>query len=142
MGDLTNNLSRSEFECRCGCGFDTVDIELPRIIQGAANHFKQKLFTRIMVRITGPNRCINHNEEVQKEYNPDYVAFSSDSEHLRARAADIKLFIRQTGEQIDPDLVADYFEDTYPDSLGIGRYNSRTHVDTRTNGPSRWDTRL
>ena len=132
MGDLTNNLSRSEFACRCGCGFDTVDIELPRIIQGAVNHFKQKLFTLIMVRITGPNRCVDHNRN---------EGGAASSQHIYARAGDIQLFIRQTGEQINPDLVAKYLEDTYPDRLGIGRYSSRTHVDNRTNGPVRWSNK-
>lgn len=141
MGNLTKNLSRSEFACRCGCGFDTVDIELPRIIQGAADHFAHKLSTLIRVEVSGPNRCIEHNEEVQKEYNPDYVPFSSKAQHIKARAADFKLFIRRTGEQIDPDLVADYFETKYPGRLGIGRYKGRTHVDNRTNGPERWGSR-
>ena len=26
MGDLSENFSRSEFECKCGCGFATVDV--------------------------------------------------------------------------------------------------------------------
>ena len=132
MGDLTQNLSRSEFACRCGCGFDTVDIELPRIIQGAADHFARKFSTLIRVEVSGPNRCEAHNRD---------EGGADDSQHLYARAGDIKLFIRRTGEQIYPDLVADYFETKYPGRLGIGRYNGRTHVDNRTNGPARWDSR-
>jgi hypothetical protein len=28
MGDLSENFSRREFECSCGCGMDTVDAQL------------------------------------------------------------------------------------------------------------------
>jgi hypothetical protein len=84
---------------------------------------------------------VKHNETVQKQYNPDYVAYSSKTQHMYARAADYKLFNRDTGEQIDPDRVADYLDSKYPDRYGIGRYSNRTHFDTRSNGPARWDVR-
>lgn len=132
MGDLTPNLSRSEFACRCGCGFDTVDIGLPAIIQGAADHFAHRIDAPVRVEVSGPNRCVQHNKD---------VGGADDSEHLYARAGDIKLFIRHSGKQIDPDLVADHLESEYPSQLGIGRYDGRTHVDNRTNGPARWDNR-
>lgn len=28
MGDLTPHFSRSEFACKCGCGFDHISLEL------------------------------------------------------------------------------------------------------------------
>lgn len=133
MGDLTKNLSRSEFACECGCGFDTVDIKLLGVIQGSADHFASKRGIDVRIYITGPNRCKDHNEE---------VGGAADSQHIYARAADYNLFDRHTGEQIDPDLVANYLEQKYSGRYGIGRYSNRTHVDTRTNGPARWDTRV
>lgn len=141
MGDLTRNLSRREFACRCGCGFDTVDIELAPIIQDSADHFAAVDGIVVRIKITGPNRCKEHNEKVQKEYNPDYVPYSSDTQHMYARAADYKLFNRYTGEQIDPNRVANYLEMKYPGRFGIGWYDDRTHFDTRTDGPVRWDRR-
>ena len=141
MGDLTRNLSRSEFACECGCGFDTVDIELADVIQDSADHFASKDECNIRIKISGPNRCISHNEDVQRKYNPNYIAFSSTSQHIHARAADYKLFNRYTGEQIDPDRVADYINRKYHDRFGIGMYSNRTHIDTRTKGPARWDKR-
>lgn len=138
MGDLTANLSRSEFACKCGCGFDTIDYELVNILQDSADHFAAKYHTPIRIDITGPNRCVSHNEDVQERHVPDYKPFSSKSKHLDARAADYKLFGRQTGNQVLPELVADYLEEKYPGRLGIGRYSNRTHVDTRTGGPARW----
>ena len=32
MGDLTKNFSRSEFACKCGCGFDDIDLVLQSVI--------------------------------------------------------------------------------------------------------------
>ena len=39
IGYLTNNLSRYEFACQCGCGFDTVDFELAIVIQDGCDYF-------------------------------------------------------------------------------------------------------
>ena len=138
MGDLTKNLSRSEFACECGCGFDTADVELVEMLQDCVDHFSSTSDNGVRIQITGPNRCVEHNEEVQKQYNPDYVPYSSKTQHMYARAADFKLFIRINGDQIDPDLVADYLEAKYLGRFGVGRYSNRTHADSRTNGPARW----
>ena len=129
MGDLSKNISRHELACKCGCGFDTVDVDLVPMIQDAADHFAAETGESIRVDITGPNRCRKHNAE---------VGGADDSEHIYARAADFKLFIRYSGVQIDPEMVANYLEKKYPGKYGIGRYFNRTHADTRTDGPARW----
>lgn len=132
MGDLTKNLSRHEFACKCGCGFDTVDFELAHTIQESAYYFTAVDGINVMIQITGPNRCVKHNAD---------EGGADDSQHIYGRAADYKLFNRVTGKQIDPDRVADYLEKNHSGSFGVGRYNNRTHLDTRTNGPARWDRR-
>jgi hypothetical protein len=132
MGDLSPNLSRREMACKCGCGFDTVDVELVDVIQGCVDHFEDVYHTKVMLIITGPNRCIMHNID---------VGGAPDSLHTKARAMDFKLFINSGRDQIHPDEVAIYLEEWYPDKYGIGRYKNRTHLDTRTNGPARWDVR-
>jgi hypothetical protein len=33
MGDLTANLSESEFHCKCGCGHNVANPELVKILQ-------------------------------------------------------------------------------------------------------------
>lgn len=132
MGNLTKNLSRYEFACKCGCGFNTADIELVTAIQESADHFADEDKIRVRIEITGPNRCKQHNAD---------EGGAPDSQHVYARAVDYKLFNRDTGEQIDPDRVADYLERKYSDRFGIGRYTNRTHFDTRCNGPARWDVR-
>ena len=136
MGNLTKNLSRSEFECECGCGFDTVDVALPSLIQRAADslmslHHAEK----VIVNITGPNRCPSHNRK---------VGGAPASTHCEARAADhdIELVINGEHVQVPTDELADLYHLWHPQGLGIGRYpNGRVHLDTRTNGPARWDAR-
>ena len=132
MGDLTKNLSRHEFACKCKCGFDTADFELVNALQDCADHFAAVDLTDIRIDITGPNRCAKHNESVGGAIN---------SQHIYGRASDFKLFHRGTGEQVDPDRVADYLDSEYPGRFGRGRYSNRTHFDSRTIGPARWDVR-
>ncbi|MBL1294481.1 MAG: hypothetical protein COB61_011515 [Thiotrichales bacterium] len=139
MGDLSKNLSRHEFACRCGCGYDTVDFGTVVMIQGAVDHFSSKFNAPAKVDIRGGNRCKKHNEFVQKKYNPKYIAFSSKSTHMDAKAGDIKIFCLKGGDwiQVDPNEVYDYFDKKYPKSAGVGKYHNRTHVDSR-NKKARW----
>jgi uncharacterized protein YcbK (DUF882 family) len=87
MGDLTKNLSRHEFACQCGCGFDTVDHDLPGILQEVADHFLEladrNTVLRVMIDIKSGNRCEAHNLA---------EGGSSKSRHMWGRAADFKLF--------------------------------------------------
>lgn len=118
-GDLSHDFNRHEFACQCGCGFDTADALLVRILQDVRDHFGRP------VHINSACRCPSHNQE---------VGGADDSQHLYGRAADIKV------GGLHPNVVADYVEHRWPD-CGIGRYFTFTHVDTRTNGPARWDMR-
>lgn len=138
MGNLTKNLSRSEFACECGCGFNTVDFELVKALQEVVDHFSIMEGADVRINITGPNRCAKHNEKVQKEYNPGYKSYSSKTQHINARASDFKLHNRKSGMQINPDKVAQYLEEKYPQKFGIGRYRNRTHLDTRSGRQARW----
>lgn len=134
MGDLTRNLSRHEFACKCGCGFDTVDFELVNVLQDAVFHFESKYGNRVIVSITGPNRCIEHN---RKEGGAE------GSKHITGKAADHKFFIvSESGsrKQIDPVEVYDYYCHKYPNKFGIGIYSNRVHIDSRS-GKGRWDAR-
>ena len=115
---LSANFSRYEFKCKCGeCDFDTVDIELVKVLQHLRDHFKSP------IKITSGNRCFSHNEKEGGAKN---------SYHIRGRAADIQI------KGVPPNEVQNYLESTYPLSYGIGRYNTFTHIDTRT-GKGRWN---
>lgn len=141
VGDLTKNLSRHEFACKCECGYDTVDFLLPEILQDVCDHFAEQLDTSVRIDVRSGNRCPYHNEVVQSLYTPNYVPYTSKSQHLDARAADFKLFIRHSGEQIAALLIHDYLCKRHPNKFGFGLYNNRNHADSRTNGPERWDKR-
>lgn len=116
MGDLTQNFSRHEFACKCGCGQDTVDwatLELLEVIR--------KAFGDRPITILSGNRCPKHNAA---------VGGAKDSQHLRSRAADIVV------EGATPAEVFDYLDGWHEG--GLGSYETFTHVDTRTAGRARW----
>ena len=143
MGDLSLNLSRHEMTCECGCGFDTVDIELVNIIQGLCDYLATNTkHSGIILEVTGPNRCYKRNEELRKLYHAteglEGAKTSPRSQHQYGRAMDFKLYWKETKVQIAPSKIADRLESNFPNFYGIGRYHNRTHLDTRTNGPARW----
>jgi len=110
---------REEFECKCGCGFDTIDYELVRILDDVRAYFNKPVY------INSGCRCRKHNR---------VEGGSSNSTHLDAKAADFRV------KDIDADIVADYLEKKYPETYGIGRYKGRTHIDSREK-KARWDER-
>ena len=116
MGDLSQNFNRSEFACKCGCGFDTVDAELILILEDLRGHFGTP------VVITSGCRCKAHNER---------EGGSPGSQHLYGRAADFTV-VGVPAQSVHAYLMAKYL-----DSYGIGTYPSWTHVDTR-NQKARW----
>ena len=132
MGDLTNNLSMSEFACPCGeCGINIVDLDLPTIIQDTRDHFNdQSIHTDIGIHINSGSRCKAHNKK---------VGGAANSQHLYLGAADFYLYDKVTGTRIDPDKVYEYLDDEFPNSLGLGKYKGRTHVDNRYDKAYRWD---
>ena len=116
MGNLSNNFSRYEFTCRCGCGFNTVDTELITILEDLRIHFKQP------ITVNSGARC--------KDYNM-LVGGKTDSQHLIGRAADI--LIKDT----PPRVVQFYLLEKYPEQYGIGVYTNFVHLDTRSK-KARW----
>lgn len=147
MGDLSENLSRREFICECGCGFDTVDAELLSVLQGTCDYFALAYDVPARIIITGGNRCHAHNTNQRTLWElsggNEGSKTAKHSLHVFGRAADFKIEVLIDGswQPVHPDAVADYLEATFPGKYGIGRYHGRTHVDTRTNDPARWDGR-
>lgn len=112
---ISENFARSEFRCKCGCGLDTVDTELLRLLENIRAHFDAP------ITVTSSHRCESYNQ---------VVGGASTSQHLYGRAADIVV------EGVDPSLVAELADQL--GAGGVGKYSSFTHVDSRTNGPARW----
>ncbi|MCE8027526.1 DUF882 domain-containing protein [Halomonas daqingensis] len=116
MTRLSPHFVRAEFACKCGCGFDTVDIGTLEILEAVRTHFGQP------VTITSGCRCANHNRR---------VGGASNSQHVFGRAADIQV------RNVSPSQVADWVAANFP-AASIGCYRTFTHIDTRSNGPARW----
>ena len=114
MGDLSNNFSRAEFACKCGCGYDTVDYELILRLEQIREHFDRA------VTVNSGCRCPDHN---------DSVGGAATSQHLYGRAADIVV------DGTPASVVAEVAEQI--GFGGIGEYDSFVHVDTRV-GYARW----
>lgn len=110
---------RSEFACKCGCGFDTIDAELLVALNYIRLHFKSP------VTINSGCRCVEHNKK---------EGGSSTSKHLIGQATDIRV------KRVSADKVADFLEKSYDGRYGIGRYKGRTHIDVRETC-ARWDKR-
>lgn len=122
---------RSEFACKCGCGFDTVDAELLAVLDDIRIHFQ---FPTI---VNSGCRCTKHNKKVKKIFSSLKNLLKKPkrpSQHELAKAADIWV------KGIPANKVADYLEKKYPRQYGIGRYKGRTHIDVRE-GCARWDNR-
>ena len=121
MNKLNNYFSRSEFACKCGCGFNTIDVELLRLLTKVREYFNEP------VTITSGCRCREYNEEVQRIENENYVPYSSKSKHMQGIAADIKV------KNVTPAAVYEFINNYAPNKYGLKAYNSFTHVDVREN---------
>jgi len=75
MEKLTKSFRRSEFTCRCGCGFDGVNTDFINHLQIARD------VSGVIYKITSGCRCIIHN---RKEGG------KSSSDHLTGEGADIE----------------------------------------------------
>ncbi len=116
MGDLSQNFNRSEFACKCGCGFATVDAELLEVLQIVRVKFESS------VTINSACRCDMHNKK---------VGGTKGSKHKKGIAADIVV------SAIDQSYVYAYLIGAFPDKYGIGKYKSFTHIDVRAD-KARW----
>jgi len=119
MGDISEHFNRAEFTCKCGCGFNTVDIKLVEALELLHAEGRQSVY------INDGCRCIVHNAK---------VGGAPTSQHLIGKAADTR------SASMTPDQVATFFEKQFPSSYGIGRYDTFTHIDVRST-KARWDFR-
>lgn len=113
---LSPHFARREFACKCGCGFDTVDIETLAVLEDVRTHFNAP------VTVSSGCRCPVHNQR---------VGGSAHSQHVLGRAADI------TVKGVPPAIVYGYVDGKYRGRYGFGQYKTFTHIDTRT-ATSRW----
>lgn len=127
MGDISVNFSLWEFECPCGCGFNSIDLRLMPIMEAIREHEGGK-----PMKPSSACRCVKYNEKIQKQVNPKYISFSSQSRHLDGIAVDIK--------SNNPYELYKFLDNLFPHIYGIGVYDWGIHLDTRPY-KARWDNR-
>ncbi len=74
MAQLSKNFTSEEFACQCGCGYDTPNPELIRMLQVARDIYGKPMI------ISSGCRCIKHNRN---------VGGTANSAHIPGKAADI-----------------------------------------------------
>ena len=121
MGDhesgFTENqfFKRSEFACRCGCGYDTVDARLLEMLTIIRASYNAPLI------IHSGARCEHWNKRQG----------GSGSQHLWGKAADFHI------EGVEPKEVYDLLDQTRVNWAGLGLYRSWVHLDIREE-KARW----
>jgi uncharacterized protein YcbK (DUF882 family) len=116
MGNLSEHFDREEFACQCGCGQDTVDYELVRVLEALRANTGP-------IFISSANRCVKHNMDVGGALN---------SFHVISKAADIIV------KSNTPAEIYHHLDERYPDRYGIGLYSGWVHLDVRKK-KARWD---
>jgi len=123
MGSVKKNISQHELDCKCGsCGV-TIQPHEPIIqrVQDCCDYFASKYqIDRVVLHITSAARCYKYNRE---------VGSSDGSQHPRCNAMDIA--ITANGEVVPPKDIYDWFDEYWPDTMGLGLYEGFVHVDTR-----------
>lgn len=108
-----------EFICKCGCGTGGINPALLPILDDVREHFDA------VTTVNSGVRCAKHNKA---------VGGAPLSQHVQKTAADIKV------RGVKPAVVYAYLTKKYPDTLGIGVYDTFVHVDCRAK-KARWDMR-
>ena len=114
---ISPHFDDSEFECKCGCGFRNVHGKLLGLLEEIRSWYDQP------ITITSGCRCRKHNNS---------VGGSQNSQHMFGLAADFRV----TG--VDARKVYADIDAKYPNTLGLGKYSGRVHVDTRSH-KARWE---
>jgi len=132
MGDLTSNISRSEASCKCGCGFNAVDIQLAEILQDCVFHFERKYNREISIIFTSWNRCRKYNDYLREVKG---IQTAINSKHIFGIAVDFIMV------GISPQEVYDYLDVKYAGRFGLIIYDNRIHFDVRMGKHWREDKR-
>ena len=114
---ITKNFSLEEFECRCGC-------EMPDF----AKKNVEKLAENLQVIRNALGRLDITNAYRCKPHNLD-VGGSTNSQHLKGKAADIKS--KTAGPKEIIQTIEALIKSEKIDQGGLGLYNTFTHYDTR-----------
>mgnify|MGYP005921579347 FL=1 len=109
-----------EFKCKDNSRVIVLDKALVELLEIIRLHYNKPL------HINSGYRTVQYNATLKNS--------SPKSQHILGKAADIWL------DDISPKQLYSWLDSSYPNSLGIGIYNTFVHVDVRE-GKSRWDYR-
>jgi uncharacterized protein YcbK (DUF882 family) len=118
MGDISTHFNRSEYACKCGCGFDAVDKELNSIQEKTRDKFGP-------IHNNCACRCLEHNRSIGSK---------DTSQHIKGMAVDFYI------NGVELQEIKDYVETLLIDRGGIGIYDTFIHIDVRQK-KARWDHR-
>jgi uncharacterized protein YcbK (DUF882 family) len=118
MGDVSKHFNRSEFACNCpdNCGFSAVDVDLLSVLESVREKFGPVIMHCAC-------RCLKYNRELGSK---------DTSQHVKGLAADFHI------NGVEPEKMAYWLNERYPNSLGIGIYKWGVHVDVRKKR-ARWN---
>ena len=127
---LTDNFSKSEFNCKCGCEMPNDVLDNIKLLAIQLQTIRE--YVGQPIKINSAYRCELHNS---------IIGGVKTSQHILGKASDITI------NTFTPDEVVDVIENLLVNEMlgsfyigGLGRYNTFTHLDIR-DYKARWDNR-
>ena len=127
---LTDNFSKSEFNCKCGCEMPNDVLDNIKLLAIQLQTIRE--YVGQPIKINSAYRCKLHNS---------IIGGVKTSQHILGKASDITI------NTFTPDEVVDVIENLLINEMlgsfyigGLGRYNTFTHLDIR-DYKARWDNR-
>lgn len=117
---VSDHFKLREFKCNDNSRVVVLNDELVSILEKARQHFGKA------IKINSGYRTVAYNSTLKNS--------SPDSQHTHGNAADIVVV------GVNPIDVYNYFNSSYPDTYGVGIYNTFVHIDVRPD-KARWDYR-
>ena len=114
MGDISKDFNRAEFACKCGCGFDKIDVKVIAMCQRIRDALGSP------IRINSACRCNLHNKN---------VGGVPGSYHTKGLAADLSC--AEGSQRIQAVIKALYDEGLLPQLAYCRRYIEKNfvHID-------------
>lgn len=117
---VSEHFKLREFKCEDNSRVVILNNELVEVLEDARQHFGKSII------INSGYRTVAYNSTLKNA--------SPKSQHTHGNAADIVI------SDVKPIAVYNYFNKTYPNTYGVGIYNTFVHIDVRPT-KSRWDYR-
>lgn len=117
---LSAHFEAQEFKCKDNSRVIVLNKALLDLLELIRMHYNSPL------TITSGYRTVQYNSQLKNA--------SPKSQHTHGNAADIKV------KNVSPLALYNWLNNSYPNSLGLGLYDTFVHVDVRE-GKSRWDYR-